>query len=144
MLKFTSMSTLTFLFMIVAVAPNTASAEQWLTQRQAKSALKKLNKKDMIPTAMKCRNAPSAGKRLKPEIQITAKPNQNNRVWAAFVAYNQLDWRPQKQGSTKWTKRYKKRLSAPASGRIFNCSLWYGGKSPSRGKGFGSVHSWSY
>lgn len=121
----------------------TLPASAWFeSHRPTKSEVKKLKKQNLIPTSMKCRNDPSAGNRLKPEVTLKSAPNKGNRAWLVYAYYDKLDWKPGKPGSTKpFTKKYSKRVTAAASGRTFRCSLWVGPKG-SLGK-VGKVGRWS-
>ncbi|PLW77621.1 hypothetical protein C0081_09965 [Cohaesibacter celericrescens] len=95
----------------------------------AQSAIKKMQKSDQIPTSMSCRNSPSAGKMLKPEVTFKAAPNKEKRAWTVFAYFGQMEWKPGKPGvKNAWTKRYSTHFGAPGSGREFHCSLWYGPK----------------
>lgn len=112
------------------------------SHRPTKAEVQKLKKQNLIPSSMKCRNDPSAGNRLKPEVTLKSAPNKAKRAWLVYAYYDKLDWKPGKPGSTKpFTKRYSKRVTAAASGRTFRCSLWVGPKG-SLGK-VGKVGRWS-
>ncbi len=121
----------------------TLPASAWFeSHRPTKAEVKKLKKQNLIPSSMKCRNDPSAGNRLKPEVTLKSAPNNGKRAWLVYAYYDKLDWKPGKPGSTKpFTKKYSKRVTAAASGRTFRCSLWVGPKG-SLGK-VGKVGRWS-
>ena len=134
----------TFASTLLVSSQTTSAADGWMTVRQAKSVLNKMNKSGMIPASMNCRNSPSAGKRLKPEIKLSFKKNSQLRKWTIFAQYGHLNWRPGNIGDKSWKKRYGVRLSAPASGRNYNCSLWYGAKIGPGQKRYGTIQTFEY
>lgn len=129
-----TISRLYFLFslcMALSVAfPMTSFAFGHMEKHRPTTKLvKTLEKQKQIPTSMKCQNDPTAGNRLKPQVTLRSAPNKDNRAWVVYAYYDHRFWMPGKPGDTSpYKKRYSKRLTAPASGKIFFCSLWVGPK----------------
>ena len=125
-MKLVSQLSLAFSLALVATTSANAAAMNFGEgDRAANATIKKMAKNDQIPTIMTCRNAPDAGNRLKPQVAFKSAPNRDRREWRAYAYYGDLNWKP---ANGKWQRKYEKHFGAPASGRRFNCSLWYGSK----------------
>lgn len=113
-------------FFAISSGPSTDAyaADGWITQFKLKSIIRKMKKRGMYPSSVKCRNSPKAKVTIKPEIRVSWKKNSNNRNWALYMYKGQLDFRPGPPAQwNKWRRAYSKTIKHGAA--TYRCSLFY-------------------
>ncbi len=122
----TAMMICLFLASCMVLPQPTYAAGDWITGRKVLAEIKSEKKKGNFPSAVACRNKPSAANRLSPQVKLTWKANPKTTKWVAVFSDGVDNWEP---GDSPADKKNWRRISSGGysvkSGAGFRCSIWY-------------------